>query len=43
VIEQTKKFEDVGVDHLVFDLRLSYERWIDSIHLLGEEVLPHLR
>ncbi len=43
VVEQTKKFEDIGVDHLVFDLRLSYERWIDSIHLLGEEVLPHLR
>ncbi len=43
VIEQTKKFEEVGVEHLVFDLRLSYERWIDSIHLLGEEVLPHLR
>ena len=43
VVEQTKKFEDVGVDHLVFDLRLSFERWIDSIHLLGEEVLPHLR
>ena len=43
VVEQTRKFEDVGVDHLVFDLRLSYERWIESIHLLGEEVLPHLR
>lgn len=43
VVEQTKKFEEIGVDHLVFDLRLSYERWIDSIHFLGEEVLPHLR
>ncbi len=43
VVEQTAKFEDIGVDHLVFDLRLSFERWIDSIHLLGEEVLPHLR
>ena len=43
VVEQTAKFEAVGVDHLVFDLRLSFERWIESIHLLGEEVLPHLR
>jgi alkanesulfonate monooxygenase SsuD/methylene tetrahydromethanopterin reductase-like flavin-dependent oxidoreductase (luciferase family) len=43
VIEQTRKFEDVGVDHLVFDTRLSYDRWFETIELLGREVLPHLR
>ena len=42
VIEQTAKFADVGVDHLVFDLRLSFERWLGSIDLLGKEVIPHL-
>lgn len=43
VLEQTAKFEKVGVDHLVFDLRLSFDRWYDSIRLLGEHVIPHLR
>lgn len=43
VVEQTAKFEDVGVDHLVFDLRLSFDRWYDSIRLLGEQVIPELR
>ena len=43
VVEQTAKFADVGVDHLVFDLRLSFERWLGSIELLGKEVIPHLR
>lgn len=43
VVEQTAKFEDVGVDHLVFDLRLSFDRWYDSIRLLGEQVIPKLR
>jgi probable F420-dependent oxidoreductase len=43
VIDQTKKFEDVGVEHLVFDTRLSYNRWFETIELLGREVIPALR
>ena len=43
VTEQTARFADVGVDHLVFDLRLSFDRWHESIELLGTEVLPSLR
>ena len=43
VIEQVKRFQDVGVDHLVFDLRLTYERWFSSIELLGRHVLPAFR
>ncbi len=43
VTEQTARFADVGVDHLVFDLRLSFDRWMDSIELLGTAVLPALR
>ena len=43
VIEHTKKFEKVGVEHLVFDLRLRFDRWFESIELLGTQVLPHLR
>ncbi len=43
VVEQTAKFAEVGVDHLVFDLRLSYDRWFESIELLGTEVIPKLQ
>lgn len=43
VVEQTRRFEDVGVEHLVFDLRLSFDRWLHSIDLLGKAVLPALR
>lgn len=43
VVDQTRRFERVGVDHLVFDTRLSFDRWFDSIELLGREVLPQLR
>ncbi len=40
VIEQVKRFQEAGVEHLVFDLRLTYERWFSSIELLGRHVLP---
>jgi alkanesulfonate monooxygenase SsuD/methylene tetrahydromethanopterin reductase-like flavin-dependent oxidoreductase (luciferase family) len=43
VAEQTRRFEKVGVEHLVFDLRLRFDRWFAGIELLGREVLPALR
>jgi alkanesulfonate monooxygenase SsuD/methylene tetrahydromethanopterin reductase-like flavin-dependent oxidoreductase (luciferase family) len=43
VVEQTRKFETVGVDHLVFDLRFRFNLWFESIELLGKEVLPRLK
>lgn len=43
VITQTRRFAEVGVEHLVFDLRLAFDRWFEGIELLGREVLPELR
>lgn len=43
VVDQTRRFADFGVDHLVFDTRLSFDRWFETIELLGLEVLPRLR
>ena len=43
VVDEVQKFAAVGVEHLVFDLRLRYDRWFDSIELLGTQVLPQLR
>ena len=43
VVEQVHRFADVGVEHLVFDLRMIFDRWFASVELLGREVLPALR
>jgi alkanesulfonate monooxygenase SsuD/methylene tetrahydromethanopterin reductase-like flavin-dependent oxidoreductase (luciferase family) len=43
VVEQVTRFDEVGVEHLVFDLRLRFEHWFDSLELLGTRVLPELR
>jgi alkanesulfonate monooxygenase SsuD/methylene tetrahydromethanopterin reductase-like flavin-dependent oxidoreductase (luciferase family) len=43
VVSEVARFQDVGVEHLVFDLRLRYDRWFDGIELLGNSVLPELR
>ncbi len=43
VVEQVGRFAAVGVEHLVFDLRMNFDRWFASVELLGREVLPALR
>lgn len=43
VAAQCAELARVGVDHLVFDLRLTFERWFEQIDLLGTAVLPQLR
>jgi alkanesulfonate monooxygenase SsuD/methylene tetrahydromethanopterin reductase-like flavin-dependent oxidoreductase (luciferase family) len=42
VIEQVKRLSAAGVDHLVFDFRLSFGRWEEQMELLGAEVLSRL-
>jgi alkanesulfonate monooxygenase SsuD/methylene tetrahydromethanopterin reductase-like flavin-dependent oxidoreductase (luciferase family) len=42
-VQEVKKFEALGVEHLVFDFRFKFDRWFEQIELLGTEVLPHLR
>ncbi len=43
VVEQVRKFEALGVEHLVFDFRFKFDQWYEQIELLGTEVLPKLR
>jgi alkanesulfonate monooxygenase SsuD/methylene tetrahydromethanopterin reductase-like flavin-dependent oxidoreductase (luciferase family) len=43
VLEQCSLLSQVGVDHLVFDFRLSFPEWEEQMGLLGEEVLPRLK
>ncbi len=42
-VREIRKFEQLGVQHLVFDFRFKFDRWFDQIELLGAEVLPKLR
>jgi alkanesulfonate monooxygenase SsuD/methylene tetrahydromethanopterin reductase-like flavin-dependent oxidoreductase (luciferase family) len=42
-VEEIKKFEALGVEHLVFDFRFKFDKWFEQIELLGAEVLPKFR
>lgn len=42
IVAQCKRIAAVGVDHLVFDFRLSFGRWEEQMEMLGAEVLPRL-
>lgn len=42
-VAECRKFEDAGVEHLVFDFRFKFDRWYEQVELLGREVLPKLR
>ncbi len=43
VVEECRKFEEAGCEHLVFDFRFKFDRFFEQIDLLGTEVLPRLR
>ncbi|MFC0680594.1 LLM class flavin-dependent oxidoreductase [Lysobacter korlensis] len=42
-VEEIKKFEALGVEHLVFDFRFKFDRYFDQIELFGSEILPRFR
>ena len=43
IATECRRFQALGVDHLVFDLRFRFDRWIDQLEQIGREVLPQLR
>jgi len=43
IVRDTRKYEEAGLDHIVFDLRFRYSDWYEQIDLLGREVIPALR
>jgi probable F420-dependent oxidoreductase len=43
IIEEVSKYLEVGIEHLVFDLRLRFDDWEPYVDLLAREVLPELR
>jgi len=43
IVNDTKKYEVSGLNHIVYDLRFRYADWSEQIDFLGKEVLPALR
>ena len=42
VVGECRKFEALGLDQLVFDLRFRFDRWVEQVERLGADVLPRL-
>jgi probable F420-dependent oxidoreductase len=43
IVAETRKFQDAGLQHIVYDLRFRFDEWRDCVAILGSEVLPELR
>jgi probable F420-dependent oxidoreductase len=43
IVRESRTYEQLGADHIVYDLRLRFSDWFEQIDLLGKEVLPALR
>jgi alkanesulfonate monooxygenase SsuD/methylene tetrahydromethanopterin reductase-like flavin-dependent oxidoreductase (luciferase family) len=42
IADWVHRYQEAGVNHLVFDLRHRFDDWLERIAFLGEEVLPKL-
>jgi probable F420-dependent oxidoreductase len=43
IVRDTRKYEDAGLNHIVYDLRFRQSDWDGQLDILGTEVLPMLR
>lgn len=43
VVRDVEKYLEIGIDHIVFDLRFRFDEWDQCMTLLGKEVLPKVR
>jgi alkanesulfonate monooxygenase SsuD/methylene tetrahydromethanopterin reductase-like flavin-dependent oxidoreductase (luciferase family) len=42
-VDQIAELAETGLDHVTFDLRLQFDRYEETLELLGSDVLPELR
>jgi len=42
IVGQVRRYQEIGMDHLVFDLRFRFDEYAQCLTQLGEEVLPKL-
>jgi len=43
VVREVEKYLEVGIDHIIFDLRFRFDDWDHCVDLLAKEVLPRVR
>jgi alkanesulfonate monooxygenase SsuD/methylene tetrahydromethanopterin reductase-like flavin-dependent oxidoreductase (luciferase family) len=43
VVRDVRRYQAIGCDLLIFDLRMRFDDWLDQITLLADEVLPRVR
>jgi alkanesulfonate monooxygenase SsuD/methylene tetrahydromethanopterin reductase-like flavin-dependent oxidoreductase (luciferase family) len=43
IVADTRRYQQLGLCHIVYDLRFRFADWDACLQLLGEEVLPRLR
>lgn len=43
IIRETRRYQELGLEHIVYDLRFRFAEWRECVRILGEEVLPALR
>lgn len=43
IVEGVARYKELGMEHLVFDLRFRFDEWEELVRLLGEEVLPRVK
>jgi alkanesulfonate monooxygenase SsuD/methylene tetrahydromethanopterin reductase-like flavin-dependent oxidoreductase (luciferase family) len=43
IVAGIRKFQDRGVDHFVFDLRLQFDEYISALETIGNEIIPAVK
>jgi hypothetical protein len=43
IVDSVRRYQEIGCDLLVFDLRLRFADWENQIAVLADEVLPKVR
>jgi alkanesulfonate monooxygenase SsuD/methylene tetrahydromethanopterin reductase-like flavin-dependent oxidoreductase (luciferase family) len=43
IVAETRKYQDAGLEHIIYDLRFRFDEWRECVSILGGEVLPELR
>lgn len=43
IVDEVRKWQEAGGLHFVFDMRVNFDAWEETLQMVGEEVLPELR
>lgn len=43
IVAAVKRYQELGLSHIIFDLRHQFEDWEECVSVIGSDVLPRLR